>query len=235
MPRKISEETKQLMQELYDGGLPIAEISEKLNVHYSSVWKYTKTRKKEVKSYSEDREHSAKQRQKRLQRPGLSYLIKEGLEKLGKNQTWLSKQIGVSRESVSDYAHGKYIPNEEILKKLFYVFKVKSLPKVQKQKSQPGYKPDIAPTQNEISQDYALKEINNILEPHNLRMDINGLERMVNELWYLESSIAGNVGDITYFKRLKFQNFLRVFGKALPVTCKQKKYATEISKDKINL
>ena len=70
-------------------------------------------------SRSQYQEHLYKQGQKRLENKKLSSLIKRGLEELKKNQSWLARKMGVSRESASMYTRGKSIPNKERLERLF--------------------------------------------------------------------------------------------------------------------
>lgn len=89
------------------------------------------------------------------------------------------------------------------------------------------YKPII--TEKKITQEQALQVINKVLEPHNLVIDKYGLERMVNDIGILKD-IAENMGGETYFDGLGFQYFITRVGEALPGTCKQKNYATEINK-----
>ena len=67
----------------------------------------------------EYREHLAKQKQKRPENQELSNLIKRRLKELKKDQTWLSRQVNVSRESISKYVQGKYVPNARILEIVF--------------------------------------------------------------------------------------------------------------------
>jgi transposase len=64
-------------------------------------------------------EHLYKQGQKRPENKVLRGLIERRLKELRKNQSWLSWQIGVSRETASIYTHGKSIPNKKRLERLF--------------------------------------------------------------------------------------------------------------------
>ena len=75
-------------------------------------------------SLNEYREHLAKERANRNSNKELSYLIKTRLREIGKNQSWLADQIGVSRQAVSFYSQGKLIPKAEVLNRLFEVFGV---------------------------------------------------------------------------------------------------------------
>ena len=177
MPRKISDETKELIEGLYAQDLPIAEIARRVNVSYPTAYGYTRLRKRinpetkqpfesisQLKDYqarqrinpetgqpfeslsqltdyrarqrinpetgqlfeslSQYQEHTARQRINRPENQGLSNLIKERLKELGKNQSWLSRKLGVSREAVSKYAQGKYTPDNEVLEKLYSALEV---------------------------------------------------------------------------------------------------------------
>lgn len=63
-------------------------------------------------------------------------IIKKGLNELDKNQSWLAGQLGVTRQAVSYYAHGRIIPEVETLNKLLSVLnsgenrKIKTLEKL---------------------------------------------------------------------------------------------------------
>lgn len=55
----------------------------------------------------------------------LSTLIRRRLERLGKNQSWLANQIGVSRQAVSSYTNRKTFPGPKFLIKIFSALGVK--------------------------------------------------------------------------------------------------------------
>lgn len=186
MTRKISDKTIRLIRKLYNKGLSISEMVRKAKVSYSTMYAYSRARKRGFASFSKYNEHLArergfgsiyeynkhraekrvnpetgrpfesyskyhehlvkqrvnpetgrkfesrseydedlaKRRQRRLENKELSDLIKRRLKELGKNQSWLSRQINVSKESISQYAQGKLIPNEERLERLFSVLDV---------------------------------------------------------------------------------------------------------------
>ncbi len=84
---------------------------------------------KGFKNYSEYQEHLAQERSQRTANQGFSTLINSSLKKLRKNQNWLAKQIGVSRQAVSLYTKGKVIPKNKKLKLLFSALKIKRKPK----------------------------------------------------------------------------------------------------------
>ena len=62
MPRKISNETKQLIEELYAEGLPVVEIAKRVNVSYPTAYGYTKVKERGFASYLKYQEHLAKER-----------------------------------------------------------------------------------------------------------------------------------------------------------------------------
>ena len=51
-------------------------------------------------------------------------LIKQRLKKLDKNQNWLAEEIGTSKQIVSRYAQGVYVPKKELMEKLFKALEV---------------------------------------------------------------------------------------------------------------
>src|SRR3989344_4595819 len=81
-------------------------------------------KRKVFSSGGEYEDHLARQRQERPQNQELSDLIKKRLKELGQNQTWLSQQMGVSRQAVSYYVQGKVIPKGEHLPKLYSALEV---------------------------------------------------------------------------------------------------------------
>ncbi len=77
--------------------------------------------------FESDRQYSAYTRRNNTHEPKnkcLGALIRDRLKELGKNQSWLSLQIDVSRESVSNYVKGECMPKREILEKLFSALQV---------------------------------------------------------------------------------------------------------------
>lgn len=87
---------------------------------YQEDW----AKKKGFASLTEYEKHLAKQRQQQPENRELSDLIKRRLREKCKNQTWLARKIGVTRQAVSLYAKGKIIPNEMSLRKLFLALEV---------------------------------------------------------------------------------------------------------------
>ena len=154
MPKKIPYVTKRLMEELYAQGLPIAEIATRADVSYPTAHGYTILRQRvdpeteqpfksrsqlmgylarqrvnpeteqPFESLNQYQEYTARQRVNRPENQGLSDLIKRRLKELKKNQSWLSREIGVSREVVSKYVQGKHIPNNGVLERLFSALEV---------------------------------------------------------------------------------------------------------------
>ncbi len=86
--------------------------------------KYSQKHKEEMREYQrkykekhkeETAEYQRKYREKRkIKRPygKLGGFLKDKLEELGKNQSWLARELGVSREIVSKYIKGVYFPRE---------------------------------------------------------------------------------------------------------------------------
>jgi len=149
MLRKISDETKKLMEKLYAQDLPISEIARRANVSYPTAYGYTKLRQRinpetgqpfesrsqyqeytarqrinpetgqPFESLSQYEEYTARQRVNQPENQGLSNLIKKRLKELGKNQSWLARELGVTRQAVSLYVQGRSVPREELLEKLY--------------------------------------------------------------------------------------------------------------------
>ena len=141
MVKRISEETIKKMQELYINGATISEISFKISIPYRTVYCYTRlpergfkipekyqeylSKKRGFKSRNEYTQELLKKRKKRNANKCLSNLIKEKLKKIKKNQSWLAKQLGATRQTVSLYAQGKLVPrNKGVLKKLSSTLKI---------------------------------------------------------------------------------------------------------------
>src|SRR3989338_2814277 len=145
MQRKIQDRQRERAWEMYETGDSITDIAKSINISYTSAWGLTEGRrqgfknlneymehlavKKGFKNLSKYREHLAVKRSQRHTNKELSDLIKYSLKKLGKNQTWLAEQIGVTRQTVSSYIHGKNIPLEETLSLLFSTLEIKRKPK----------------------------------------------------------------------------------------------------------
>ncbi len=111
MSRKISDETKRLIKELYAENLSVAEITRRVSVSYTTVYGCTKVKKRGFVSYSEYAKHLAKERQ---QHP-----LNQKLSELGKTQQWLAKQLKITQGSVSRYVSGMTTPRRSIQERLF--------------------------------------------------------------------------------------------------------------------
>ena len=114
MRSKTPPETIALIRRLARDGLPTAEIARQTGISYILTWTYVEG----FASQTEYQKHLAEQHQSRPANQELSDLIKNGLELLGENQSWLAQELGVSRQMVSRYIHGKSLPRQELLEKL---------------------------------------------------------------------------------------------------------------------
>mgnify|MGYP001603000995 CR=1 FL=1 len=149
MSRKILDETRELIQELYDGGLAVLKVSRRTGVPYSTVYGYTRARQRvnpetgqqfssstELRGYlarqwvnpetgqqfsslTDYQEHLARQRQKKPINQEVSQLIKRRLGKLNKTQRWLSGRLGITEGTVSRYLSGKTTPRRGLQQRLF--------------------------------------------------------------------------------------------------------------------
>ncbi len=131
----ISEADREEISRLYDRGMSAPDIARKLKVSYQIVYNRTilpgRTNPKTHRpygSYAKYLESRARVRaepdtpepknnyfhltpERRSQiREEWGNLIMQSLRERGKNQTWLAKQIGVSRQQVSYYVHGRDFP-----------------------------------------------------------------------------------------------------------------------------
>lgn len=84
---------------------------------------------KGFESLNNYQKHLAQKRSKRYPNKDLSNLIKSSLKLLDKTQSWLAKEIGISKQLISLYANGLIIPKSETLEKLFNILKVETKPK----------------------------------------------------------------------------------------------------------
>ena len=130
---------------MYQEDRTISQVARSLRVSYTSAWSLTEGRKqgfknrseyqedlavrKGFKNRSEYLEDLAEDRKKLKPNKDLSCLIKSRLKELGKNQSWLANELGVTRQAVSLYAHGKIIPNYKILNLVFSALEVSKKPK----------------------------------------------------------------------------------------------------------
>jgi DNA-binding XRE family transcriptional regulator len=147
----LDDELKVEIKNLYDSGLTPSQISKKTKTPYATVYALTKvknrinpeTRKpyksltelmdynarrrinpetgKHFKSLNELTKFQDKRRSSSKLNQNLSSLISYKLTEKEKNASWLANEIGVSRQAVSKYLQGKYLPSEDILKRIFNV------------------------------------------------------------------------------------------------------------------
>jgi len=96
MPRRIPDETKQLMQELYEvEGLSVAEIAKRVNVSYSCSYNHTKIKERGFASLHKYKEHLAKEKGFASDHEYQKHLAKEkGFASLNKYQEHLAKEKG---------------------------------------------------------------------------------------------------------------------------------------------
>ena len=134
MTKKISEKTIRVMRGLFRNGLSVTEISRRTNIPYVTVHRYTKLKQKinpetgkRFISRTEYEEHLARQRQQQPINQKLSDYIKRRLNESGKSQSQLARETGVTKQAMSMYAQGKYIPNEDTLNKLCSNLKIQYL------------------------------------------------------------------------------------------------------------
>ena len=135
MSGKLSQETEKKLQELYEEGLSVAEISRLTEIPVSTVRGHTKVLKEGFRSYSEYREHLAKQkgfaslseyqehlansRQEKLENKVFGAYMKSRLEDTGKTQAWLADELEITEGAVSRYASGRTIPRKKLQKRVF--------------------------------------------------------------------------------------------------------------------
>lgn len=131
MPRRIPENVRVKISKLYDngGGMSLSEISKQTGVSYSSVYGMTRLRQRTnsergryFKSRTEYDDWRARQRAEKNKE--FSTLLKYRLNELGKNQSWLAEQLGVTRQAVSLYTQGKLISRGEKFNKLLKILNI---------------------------------------------------------------------------------------------------------------
>ena len=128
MPKRISNETKEEIMKLYDNGSGLSpiEIARQTGVSYPSVYGLTRVRQRvnpetgqPFESRSQYQDYRERQKVNRPENQGLGGLIRRRLKNLGKNQSWLAEEIGVTRQSVSLYVKGRSVPKDDLLQKLY--------------------------------------------------------------------------------------------------------------------
>jgi len=88
------------------------------------------TREYQRRYYREHKEKLREYRQERGKNPPYKQVggfLRKAPEDLNENQSWLAKQLGISRERVSKYLKGVYLPKKASVKeKLCRVLKIKN-------------------------------------------------------------------------------------------------------------
>lgn len=141
MSKVISEKKKERMWRLYKRGMEISKIARKERVSYRIAYAYTRlrergfesvhdykdylARKKGFRSHHYYQKSLAKKRQRNEENRAISSFIAYGLGKKRKSYSWLSRKAGVSKQMISLYARGQFIPSESILRKICLAFRVK--------------------------------------------------------------------------------------------------------------
>ena len=70
-------------------------------------------------SLSQLLDYQARQLVDRAENKGLSVLIRTRLKELGKNQSWLAGEMGITHQAVSKYVQGTSVPTRDLLKRLY--------------------------------------------------------------------------------------------------------------------
>ena len=147
LPEETREEIIRLYDN--GSGLTPTQIARQTRVSYSSVYGLTRARQRvdpetrqRFESLSQYLEYKARQRvnpetgqlfesrgqyeryraRQRVNKPknqSLSDLIKRRLKELGRNQSWLARELGVIRQAVSLYIQGRSLPTEDLLENLY--------------------------------------------------------------------------------------------------------------------
>lgn len=136
MTIKITEKQAKLIDRLVDDKWFISRIAEKIGLPHEDVRVYVRgyenqydyqnqrVQQKGFASYNDYVKHLERKRQKNPLNKRLSKLIKKRLKELGKNQSWLAGEIGVSKITISKYKLGKIIPERDNITNLFSALEV---------------------------------------------------------------------------------------------------------------
>lgn len=108
--REEVKQRREYHRELYKQYVPRKKIAEMTGYSYEVVWKDTE---------GIEISKILKKHRKRI-----SNEITSALEDLGRNQTWLSEELGVTRAAVSTYTTGKIIPPEEVRRNICRILKI---------------------------------------------------------------------------------------------------------------
>lgn len=118
MGRKISAATERLIWRLYDKGLPIQQVAKRAGVSYSTAWMHTEAIAQGFESGNAYRRYLAEKNRKKPANSAFSSFLEERLEELGMSQNQLAKKTRISKQMISYYAQGTFLPPKEKAKKL---------------------------------------------------------------------------------------------------------------------
>lgn len=128
MPNKIPEEVKTKIRELYSKGFRISEIVGHTGISYTSVYGLTRLRERinpetgnPFQSRSEYDNYRLKQRSEREYNKFLKNFINKRLKDLGKKQSWLAREMHLTRSAIHNYVKGITLPNKNNLGKLLSI------------------------------------------------------------------------------------------------------------------
>jgi len=133
MANRLPQEKIDLIESFYAEGYSQKEIAAKTGVSKSAVYNHTLLRER-FDSVSEYREELARRKrfksalryendlaEKRQQNPlykRVGKLIKTGVRKKQKSQSWLAKRVGVTRQVMSSYARARTLPPNKVFRKI---------------------------------------------------------------------------------------------------------------------
>ena len=96
---------------------------------FNSFYEYQKdlAKKKGFNSLYEYDKDLGKKRQEKSAYKRLGNLINYALEQIGKNRSWLAREINVSKQMISNYCYGKNYPSPEVLDRIYSALEFKGL------------------------------------------------------------------------------------------------------------
>ncbi|MBW2993153.1 helix-turn-helix domain-containing protein [Candidatus Woesearchaeota archaeon] len=102
MAKKLSEEARKSIDDLYEKGLPVSDIADRTGISYPIIYSHTKLRERGFESCSEYKEHLAKKKGFESYHEYLEYLtIKNGFKSVKEYQEHLAVKNGY--DSFNDY------------------------------------------------------------------------------------------------------------------------------------
>jgi ribosome-binding protein aMBF1 (putative translation factor) len=141
MPDKLSKQKIKRIRILRKRGLKYTEIARRLDISTATVrgyalyespteynnqllekWGFNSNT--EYRKYLEENRLDKNQKQELKNK--LSELISKRLQELGKSQGWLSREIGVEKQTISLYVHKKTLPKHNNAEKIFSALKINS-------------------------------------------------------------------------------------------------------------